>query len=274
MSDQYAVMGNPVSHSLSPRIHQWFALQTGQDLQYSAQHVGLDDFETAVISFFNEGGKGLNITVPFKERAWQMSQVKSKRAAVAGAVNTLLVGKDGKVYGDNTDGVGLVKDLRCNNSCRIQGMRLLVLGAGGTVRGILKPLLDEKPASLTIANRTREKAEKLAQDFASLGSITALGYQQLEGLAFDAIINATSASLQGKLPPLPDNLIKPDGWTYDMMYGAEETLFNQWAAQQGVTRRYDGLGMLVEQAAEAFYIWRHVRPETTELIAQLKAERS
>lgn len=268
--ERYCVFGNPVAHSKSPRIHREFARLTGQVLAYTAELAPLDAFETTVRAFFADGGRGCNITVPFKEQAWQLAEVRSVRAEKAGAVNTLLCGKDGRLYGDNTDGVGLVRDLS-NAAVVIERRRVLVLGAGGAVRGVLGPLLAEKPASLVIANRTREKAEQLATLFADEGPVRACSYVELAGQSFDLVINGTSASLQGELPPLPSGLLSANSQAYDMMYGAELTVFLQWARQQGAQVR-DGLGMLVEQAAEAFFLWRNVRPDTGELLAQLRRE--
>lgn len=268
--DRYCVFGNPVAHSKSPRIQREFARLTGQEISYTAELAPLDGFETNVRDFFAAGGRGCNITVPFKEQAWRLAAVRSVRAEKAGAVNTLLCGKDGRLYGDNTDGVGLVRDLS-NAAVAIGQRRVLVLGAGGAVRGVLGPLLAEKPASLVIANRMAEKAEQLALLFADEGSVTAASFAALADQQFDLVINGTSASLQGELPPLPDALFAPDAFAYDMMYGAAPTVFLQWAAQRGAKTR-DGLGMLVEQAAEAFYLWRQQRPATAGVLAELRSE--
>ncbi|MGH8494442.1 MAG: shikimate dehydrogenase [Moraxellaceae bacterium] len=268
--ERYCVFGNPVAHSKSPRIHREFARLTGQDMTYTAELVPLHDFETSVQDFFAKGGRGCNVTVPFKEEAWRLAAVRSVRAEKAGAVNTLLCGKDGRLYGDNTDGVGLVRDLS-NAAVGITQRRVLVLGAGGAVRGVLGPLLAEKPELLLIANRTREKAEQLAQLFADEGEIHACSFAELAGQSFDLLINGTSASLQGELPPLPTGLLAANSNAYDMMYGASPTVFLRWAQAQGAATR-DGLGMLVEQAAEAFFIWRQQRPDTAGLLAQLRSE--
>ena len=271
MSDRYAVIGNPINHSKSPLIHAAFAEQTEQALSYDKILGPIDGFRATVTEFFDQGGKGLNVTVPFKLEAFQFADVLSKRAEQAGAVNTLLMGKDDKIYGDNTDGVGLVRDITRNHGGRIEDQRVLVLGAGGAVRGVLGPLLEHSPKQLTIANRTVAKAETLAELFgAHKTPITACGYDDLTN-AFDVIINGTAASLGGELPPLPEGLVNVDTWCYDMMYSQEITPFNQWARDQGATHTMDGLGMLVEQAAESFFIWRNARPQTAPVIEQLRA---
>jgi shikimate dehydrogenase len=269
MTDRYCVFGNPVAHSKSPTIHAAFARLTGQDIGYEARLAPLDDFASSLRDWFAQGGKGCNVTVPFKEQAWALAEVRSARAEKAGAVNTLLRGKDGRLYADNTDGVGLVRDLVQNAGATLHGKRVLVLGAGGAVRGVLSPLLAEKPAQLVVANRTAAKAEALAALFADEGAVRGCGFEALAGLSFDVVINGTSASLQGDLLPLPDNVLAPHALAYDMMYGAVPTVFLQWAAARGAHTR-DGLGMLVEQAAEAFFLWRHVRPPTAEVLVQLR----
>ena len=269
-SDRYAVMGNPIAHSKSPQIHSLFAEQTGQRLEYTAIHVDLGGFEQAVGNFMANGGKGLNVTVPFKGEAWALVQSRSERAERAGAVNTIILQDDGSLRGDNTDGVGLVNDLQQNHGVEIAGKRLLVLGAGGAVRGVLEPLLKAGPAALVIANRTVDKARQLAQEFAGLGTLSACGFQDLKGEVFDVVINGTAASLQGELPPLPATIFKKGSCSYDMMYSAQPTAFMQWSKENGAEKTLDGLGMLVEQAAESFYLWRHVRPETRPVIEQIR----
>ena len=269
MTTQYAVIGNPISHSKSPSIHQLFAEQCAQDLNYTRLEAPLDGFTQAVLTFFAQGGGGLNVTVPFKEQAWSMVSSLTPRARLAGAVNTLYRDKAGQLCGDTTDGVGLVGDILDNHQGSIEGQRVLVLGAGGAVRGVLEPLLQQAPAQLVVANRTPEKAQLLAQLFADLGPISGCGFAAIEG-PFDLIINGTSASLQGGLPPLPAGVLAPAGWCYDLMYGAEPTPFMRWAQQQGAAKILDGLGMLVEQAAESFYIWRGVRPQTAPVIAEIR----
>lgn len=272
MTDLYAVMGNPIGHSKSPQIHTAFAKITDQDLLYSAILVPLDGFEEAVDDFFRRGGKGLNITVPFKENAWRYADAFSPRAERAQAVNTLIRREDGSVLADNTDGVGMVRDIVVNQQVAIEGKRVLILGAGGAVRGILQPVLEQKPASITIANRTVSKAEQLAADFSDLGAVKACGFEQAKG-PFDLIINGTSASLAGELPPIPASCITAQTVSYDMMYGAETTVFNQWTLDNGAAKVIDGLGMLVEQAAEAFRLWRDVRPTTNGVMAAIREDR-
>ncbi|MDA3868671.1 MAG: shikimate dehydrogenase [Gammaproteobacteria bacterium] len=265
-TDRYAVFGNPISHSRSPQIHTLFAEQTGQTLSYSAELAEVDDFEARVRDFANHNGKGLNITVPFKQQAWQLADHRSARAERAGAVNTLMVETDGRFFGDNTDGVGLVRDLTDNHHIELSGQRILIIGAGGAVRGVIEPILSEHPSELVIANRTVEKALQLAEDFSDLGNVSGGGFDQLEGRAFDVVINATSASLHGELPPLPDGLFNDNACAYDMMYAAEPTVFMRWASEHGAEQVFDGLGMLVEQAAESFRLWRGVQPQTRPVI--------
>lgn len=272
--DQYAVFGKPISHSKSPRIHALFAEQTGQAIAYRAQEVSAEDFASAVKDFFQSGGKGLNCTVPLKELAFQMAEIKSDRAQRAKAVNTLKLTESGQLYGDNTDGVGLLQDIQFNLGLNIEGLKILLLGAGGASRGILKPLLDAKPGSLSIANRTLEKALQLVSEFKDLGQLDALGLDALEGKGFDLILNATAASLSNDLPALPDNLLNEGGSCYDLAYGSKPTPFVLWGRQHHARISVDGIGMLVEQAAEAFYIWRGVRPETLPVIRLLESERS
>ena len=268
--DHYAVFGNPIAHSKSPQIHTAFARQTHQQLEYTAQLAPLDGFADAVKVFVAAGGKGLNITVPFKQEAWQLASELSARAQRAGAVNTLVIRGVDNYLGDNTDGVGLVRDLVDNNHIQLQHKNILVMGAGGAVRGVLEPLLEQQPGQLVIVNRTAGKAVQLAEDFSDLGNVTGCGYDELQGMKFDVIINGTSASLQGELPSLPDDCLNAHAAVYDMMYAAQPTTFMQWAQRQGAETICDGLGMLVEQAAEAFYIWRGVRPDTSSVIASIR----
>ncbi|MFO1389190.1 shikimate dehydrogenase [Cellvibrio sp.] len=271
MTDQYAVFGNPINHSKSPAIHKQFAEQTGQDLHYAKQLVAEDGFATAAQTFFAQGGKGLNITVPFKIDAYSFAQELTPRARRAGAVNTLALRADGKILGDNTDGIGMVHDMH-NLGWDIQDKRVLILGAGGAVRGILQPLLEERPAQVVIANRTLSKAQELVAEFHDLADMKACEFSQLAGEQFDLVINGTSASLNGDLPPLPAQLLKPGASCYDMMYGAEPTVFLTWAEQNGAAKLADGLGMLVGQAAEAFYLWRDIRPEVIPVITALRRQ--
>ncbi len=268
--DRYAVFGNPIEHSKSPFIHRRFAEQTGQQLEYAAQRVDVDDFAHAVARFAENNGKGLNITVPFKQDAWQLATERSARAERAGAVNTLVINGPGDYYGDNTDGVGLVRDLRDNHGVQLEDRRILVIGAGGAVRGVIEPLLESKPALLMIANRTREKALQLAEDFSDLGSVRGCGLDEFGADTFDIIINGTSASLSGDLPALPATLISADTFCYDMMYATEPTPFMCWAQQHGARQAVDGKGMLVEQAAESFRIWRGCKPDTGAVIEALE----
>lgn len=270
MTDHYAVMGFPVAHSKSPLIHAAFALQTGQDLDYRALPVEPGTLPVRVRNFFAEGGKGLNITVPFKQEAWELAYVRSPQAELAGAVNTLVLDATGQLHGHNTDGTGLVRDIVQNHGGRLNGASILVLGAGGATRGILLPLLEQQPAHICIANRTVSKAEELADLFSAHGSVSACGFEALRGQTFDWVINATAASLQGELPPLPAGLLHQESWCYDLMYGSEPTIFCRWAQQYGAHKALDGLGMLVEQAAEAFLLWRGVLPDTTPVLAEMR----
>lgn len=267
--DRYCVFGNPIGHSKSPLIHRLFAEQTGQVIDYQARLAPLDDFPANARAFFAEGLGG-NVTVPFKEEAFRLCDELTERARRAGAVNTVKKLADGSLLGDNTDGAGLVRDLTMNAAVSLKGKRILLLGAGGAVRGVLEPLLAEQPAALVIANRTVEKAEQLAREFADLGPVVASGYDWIDA-PVDLIINGTSASLAGELPPIAPSLIQP-GHTlcYDMMYGKALTAFNRWAAEHGAVRTLDGLGMLVEQAAEAFFLWRGVRPASAPVLAELR----
>lgn len=271
MIDHYAVFGNPVAHSKSPRIHSLFAAQTNEELEYTALLSDAEEFVQDVMMFFVAGGRGCNVTVPFKQEAWELADELSDYAARAKAVNTLSVREDGLLYGANTDGIGIVRDLQQNHDIALQGKRVLLLGAGGAVRGVLQPLLEARPAGLFIANRTASKAAELVQDFAALGQIAGGGFTDISG-QFDLIINGTAASLQGDLPPLPTGCLAKNACTYDMMYGTKPTAFVLWSKEQGVAKAFDGLGMLVEQAAEAFFIWRGVRPDTASVLAQLRAE--
>lgn len=270
--DHYAVMGNPIAHSKSPLIHAAFARQTHQAMDYQAILVDTAPgaFNEAVQQFQAQNGCGLNVTVPFKQDAWQLATQRTPRAERAGAVNTLWFSQ-GKIHGDTTDGAGLVRDILQNHRGEFAQQRVLILGAGGAVRGVLESILAEKPSCCVIANRTVAKAQELADVFASLGTVIGCAYEALPGQQFDLVINGTSASLQGELPPLPADLLAKDAWCYDMMYAKTATIFMRWAQQHGAVRTLDGLGMLVEQAAESFFIWRGVRPETTEVIQQLRA---
>lgn len=267
--DQYAVFGNPISHSLSPAIHSLFAQQCDQAIEYKAIKVEIDRFAETTDEFFQNGGLGLSITVPFKEQAYEFVNRLTDRAERAGAVNTILF--DGEyTIGDNTDGVGLVNDLMNNHKAVIQNKKILILGAGGAVKGVLGPLLEQSPLSITICNRTVSKAEELAKVFSSMFTIDALSYEALTAYSFDIVINGTSTSLHGQLPPLPNALFNPDAISYDMMYSKQHTVFQQWSLNKGALYAVDGLGMLVEQAAEAFNLWRGIRPETGPVIQTLR----
>lgn len=270
MSDQYAVIGNPIAHSKSPWIHSSFAEQLGENIEYSLLTADTDAFATAIQNFAAKGGKGLNVTVPFKQEAWAAADELSDHARKAGAVNTLSFLEDGRVRGDNTDGVGLVRDLIQNQSVTLEGRRILIMGAGGAVRGVLQPLLEQSPTEICIVNRTVERAENLAGLFAEFGNVSAGSYADLlEKGAFDVIINGSSSSLGGELPPLPASIVASGCHAYDMMYAAEPTIFEHWCTDNQVSSISNGLGMLVEQAAESFWIWRHKRPETAAVLKAL-----
>jgi len=271
MTDQYAVIGNPIEHSKSPRIHAAFASQTGQDIHYDKLFVEQDCLAKAIADFRLQGGKGLNITVPFKNDAFDLADSLTERAQLAGAVNTLVLNDDGTLHADNTDGIGLVRDLTINHGFNLKDARILLLGAGGAVQGVLLPLLQQQPAEVIIANRTVSKAEALCAKFSKYGKLSASSFEALNGKSFDGIINGTAASLQGEVPPLPDHILNDNSWCYDMMYGNEPTAFVRWGAEQGAAHSVDGLGMLVEQAAESFALWRGVQPKTTSVIKLLRA---
>jgi shikimate dehydrogenase len=268
MTDHYAVIGNPIEHSKSPAIHKMFAEQTGEDIEYG--RILGKDFEKDVKDFIDAGGKGLNVTVPFKEQAFQMAKTLSDRAKTAEAVNTLLFKEGQNIEGDNTDGVGLVTDLGCNHLFNFAGSKILLLGAGGAAKGVIRPLLEQSPAKLVIANRTASKAITLADKVSDIGNVSGCGLDDLSGERFDLVINATAAGLTGELPGLPDDCLETGGWTYDMMYASEPTAFVRWGKEHKAGKALDGLGMLVEQAAESFYLWRKVRPETSRVIDSLR----
>ena len=272
MTDRYAVFGHPIAHSKSPRIHAMFARQTGQDLTYDAVLAPLDGFLQKISANATLGLKGANVTVPFKEEACRLATTLTPRAERAQAVNTLAFAADGTILGDNTDGAGLVRDLKVNHRVALAGRRVLLIGAGGAARGVLAPLLAEQPVQLWIANRTAGKAVELARHFADLGPVAGGGLAELAGQSFDIVINGTSASLGGELPALPDGVFAAGSTAYDMMYGKGETPFLAFARRQGAAQGFDGLGMLVEQAAEAFLVWRGVRPDSAPVLAALRAE--
>ena len=267
--DRYGVMGYPVSHSRSPVIHRLFALQTEQDMQYELLQVTPEKLETAVRQFQRTGGKGLNITVPHKSTVARLVDKTSARAATAGAVNTLSL-RDGEIHGDNTDGIGLLRDLSVNLGVNLEGANILILGAGGATRGIVGPLLEMSPASLRIANRTLGKAQEIAEHFARSGPVTACRFNVVPvSEPYDLIINATSAGLQGDTPPYPAAAITEQTYCYDLSYGLTATPFSVWARDNGAAHSVMGWGMLVEQAAESFHIWRGIRPNTAPVLKQM-----
>jgi len=264
--DQYRVFGNPIKQSRSPLIHQSFAHQTQQKINYQSEYVELDQFEATIEDFVKSGGKGANITVPFKEQALTICDQLTERARLAGAVNTLSF-VDGKIWGDNTDGQGLVQDL-LNNNVPLKNCRILLLGAGGAAKGVILPLLAQVPESIVIANRTLAKAESLIKQFNN-EKLSALAFTALKNEKFDLVINATSASLSGTIPSIAKELVV-NTHCYDMVYGNELTPFLLWAKDNGATKVMDGLGMLVGQAAESFRIWRNVHPEVTLVLQRLR----
>lgn len=269
-TDRYGVMGNPIGHSKSPMIHSLFAEQSAQTLSYEAILVEIGSFNEAVRRFAAAGGKGLNVTVPFKRDAWKLMDERSPGAELAGAVNTIVLREDGTLYGDNTDGIGLVRDIRDNLGVAFAGKKVLILGAGGAVRGVLGPILAEGPAAVVIANRTAARAQELAEAFDEHGRVDGCGFDELDGSSFDIVINGTSASLKGEVPNLPDALLAKGALCYDMMYGAEPTAFMGWADDHNSAHIADGLGMLVEQAAESFSLWRGVRPQTAPVLEAVR----
>lgn len=272
MSDRYAVIGNPIAHSRSPQIHSLFAAQTSQDVEYVTRFAELDGFAASVSEFFASGGCGMNVTVPFKQDAFRMADDCSEAASRARAVNTLKRLNNGEIYATNTDGEGLLADLQNNLAWPIKGKRILLIGAGGASRGVLAPLLQAGPESLLITNRSVEKAKVLADEFDALGPVRGLGFEKLKSQRFDLIINATSAGLGGELPAIPASIFSSETQFYDMSYAAEATALMQWAAREGCVECSDGLGMLVEQAAASFALWRGVTPETQEVIATLRQQ--
>ena len=268
--DRYGVMGYPVSHSRSPVIHRLFALQTKQELQYELLQVAPEKLEAAVRQFQRTGGKGLNITVPHKSEVAKLCDQLSERARTAGAVNTLSF-RDGEISGENTDGIGLLRDLVVNLGFTLEDANILILGAGGATRGIVGPLLEMQPASLRIANRTIDKAEALADHFSRSGNVSACRFNVVPVTEkYDLIINATSAGFKGEMPPYPAAAVSKDTLCYDLSYGLKPTPFSEWALEQGAERSVMGWGMLVEQAAESFKIWRGVRPDTAPVLKQMK----
>ena len=271
--DPYGVVGHPVGHSLSPFIHGMFARETGQVMSYRLYDVSASEFTDFVAGFFDRGGRGLNVTVPHKIAAVEAANELTTRAAHAAAVNTLALRDDGTILGDNTDGVGLVRDLCDNLGLVVTNRRVLVIGAGGATRGVLAPLLGLSPTIVVIANRTPDRAASLAAAFADLGVTQGVGFEDVGAEPFDLIINATSASLSGDMPPVPPSAVGRATVCYDLAYGRAATAFVDWARAHGCAQALQGWGMLVEQAAEAFRLWRGVRPATATVLAALK-ERS
>ncbi|MFT7661282.1 MAG: shikimate dehydrogenase [Gammaproteobacteria bacterium] len=267
---KFTVIGNPIAHSKSPQIHQMFARQFSMHIEYNTTLGESGGFNQAAQHFKASGGQGLNVTVPFKLDAFALCDQLSQRAELAGAVNTLWFSDDGKIQGDNTDGIGMLRDITQNIGFDVAGKNVLVIGAGGAVRGVLEPLLEAMPASLTVANRTEGKAIELAELFEGVGTIISSSLKALEGSQFDLVINGTAASLSGELPEIPKGLCKNQALAYDMMYAAQPTIFMKWALADGAAQASDGLGMLVEQAAEAFSIWNKQFPDTKPVIEALR----
>ena len=274
ISGRFAVVGNPVEHSLSPRIHAAFARQGRRQIDYRAERVGVDDFEGWVSAFFNAEGHGLNVTLPFKTRAFDMADTVSDRARLTGAANFLTANEAGGIHADNTDGKGLLIDVTANAGWILEGARIWVLGAGGAVKGVIPPLLDASPAALVIANRTAERAEALVAEWAAQPiPVSGGGYEQAAGAPWDVIINGTSTGLSNDMPALPSETVLAEGCCcYDMAYGKGPTPFMRWAVEQGARDARDGLGMLVEQAAESFYLWLGEYPNTQLVIADLRQQ--
>ncbi len=268
--DRYAVVGHPISHSRSPAIHRLFAQQTGENIRYEAIDAAPANFETAVRGFAAAGGRGMNVTVPHKEAAFALAEHLGAEAERAGAVNTITFTRDGRSRGDNTDGIGLIRDLTANLGYSIGGARVLILGAGGATRGILGPILDQSPAAVVLANRTLARATALQQLFDD-DRLSVCGFADLaDQEPYALIINATSAGLKGEQPPFPGACVGANSLCYDLAYSLQQTPFVAWAAAQGAGRAAQGWGMLIEQAAESFFIWRQVRPDTAPILAQLR----
>jgi shikimate dehydrogenase len=267
--DQYGVVGHPISHSWSPFIHGLFAKQTDQSLVYRLYDIEPGNFRAQVLEFFTRGGRGLNITVPHKEAAAELANELTTRADRAGAVNTLVLNPDHSLLGDNTDGHGLVTDLTHNMGLAIRNQRVLILGAGGATRGVVEPLLMLGPAELLIANRTADRAVNLASLFSDLGAVRGCGFEDVGGEPFDLVINATAAGLSGSVPNVAGSVVASHTVCYDMSYSKSATPFVSWAVEQGCARAHKGWGMLVEQAAESFTLWRGVRPDTRPVLAAL-----
>jgi shikimate dehydrogenase len=261
MTDRYAVIGHPISHSRSPVIHKIYAADTGEDISYEAIDIAPKDLRDRLKQFVAEGGRGLNVTVPHKQEILELMDTLTERAQLAGAVNTVICKPSGELEGDNTDGLGLIADLH-NLGVELVDASVLILGAGGATRGIIPPIMEHKPAAMLIANRTPEKAQMLANAFADMGNISACGFSDLKHSHFNLVINATSAGLDGELPPFPTSILDHDTVCYDLSYSMRDTPFVAWAREHGCEEVYQGWGMLIEQAAESFAIWRGVRPDT------------
>ena len=270
MPASYGLFGYPVQHSWSPFIHGMFAKQTAQDMEYRLFESPPERFRSDVLEFFRTGGSGVNVTVPHKRAATDLVNELTPRAQVASAINTI-VRRDESLVGDNTDGAGLLADLTRNLRLNFSSPRILLLGAGGAARGALGPLLELRPRLLVVANRTAERAVEIAEDFAYLGPVSGCEFARLENQRFDLIVNATSASLRGDVPAIPAGVVDSLTTCYDMAYGSGDTAFVTWAKARGAGRAEQGWGMLVEQAAEAFFLWRGVRPDTAPVLAALRA---
>jgi len=268
--DRYGVIGYPIAHSRSPIIHKLFAMQTNQSMEYDAMKVKPAELESAISSFRRSGGKGLNVTTPHKNKVAKLVDSMSDRARVAGAVNTLVFLEDA-MQGDNTDGFGLIRDLEQNLEINLAGARILILGAGGATGGIMSPLLERNPESIVVANRTMNKAKALEAHFGNFGEVTACRFDSVPTEdGYDLMINATSAGLKGEAPPYPDEAVSEDTVCYDLSYALSPTPFCQWAAARGAAQSVMGWGMLVEQAAESFRIWRGIRPDTKPVLDQVR----
>ncbi len=268
--NNYAVIGNPIEHSKSPQIHSAYAKQEGVDINYYRILSEPTQFKSNVQEFIDSSGVGLNVTVPFKLEAYEACTNLNDYALAAKAVNTISFSNDHSWNGFNTDGIGLISDLKENKKIELKDKKILILGAGGATRGVLLPLLQQTPSSIVIANRTTSKAIQLVDEFIDQGPISSCGYKELGAEIFDIVINATSASLSNQLPPLPDNIVSSSSICYDLAYSDVPTAFLRWAKEHSVNNYYDGLGMLIEQAAESYYIWRGFRPDTQPVFKLLR----
>ena len=268
--DKYAVFGNPIKHSKSPAIHKQFAISLGEQIDYRAILAPIDSFEKTVSTFFEQGGKGANVTMPFKEQAFAMADELTPLAKIVGAVNTLKKRNDGTLLGDNTDGVGFVNDLLANKVV-ITNKRILIIGAGGAARGVILPLLEQKPAEIIIVNRTAQKAKDLAQLFAEYGKVSGYGFDDLPVSDYSLIVNSTSSSMNNELPALAKKHLTCCDVAYDMFYSLTNTIFMNWVAEHNNnTKLLDGSGMLVGQAAQAYYVWRNKMPAILPVVKALK----